>query len=111
MAVIPREVVVVTVVAAFAVGFVVLVVVRDQVVQRKAIVRRDEVDAGPRLATASIEDIAGARHARRQVANHAAIALPKCTRGVAKSIVPLGPARRKITDLITAGPDVPRFGD
>ncbi len=55
------------VVVIFPVGIVVLVVVRDQIVQRKAIVRGDKIDAGPRAAAALIVQIAGTKQARGKV--------------------------------------------
>ena len=44
-AAVPREVVVAAVAVAFAVGVVVLLVVRAQVVQREAVVRNHKIDA------------------------------------------------------------------
>ena len=51
-AAVPREVVRVAVAVVFAVRFVVLVVVGDEIVQREAVVRGDEIDARPGLAAA-----------------------------------------------------------
>ena len=45
-AAIPAKIFVVAVAIVFAVGFVVLLVVTDQIVQGKAVVRGDEIDAG-----------------------------------------------------------------
>ena len=49
-AVVVAVVVVVAVAVAFAVGLVVLFLVADQVVQREAVVRRDEIDAADTAA-------------------------------------------------------------
>ena len=53
-AVVAAVVVIVAVAIAFAVGLVVLVVVADQIAQRKTIVRGDEVDAVTRLTAAGL---------------------------------------------------------
>ena len=53
-------VVVVAVAVVFAVGLVVLVVVADEIVQREAVVRGDEVDAGVGLAAVVLVQIAAA---------------------------------------------------
>ena len=45
-AVIPGVIIVVAVAIVFAVGFVVFVVVADEIVERESVVRGDEVDAG-----------------------------------------------------------------
>ena len=45
------------VVVVLAIGLVVLVVVGDEVVQREAVVRGDEVDAGPGPAAAPVEEV------------------------------------------------------
>src|SRR6185436_5128541 len=65
-AVIPRAVVRVAVAVVLAVGLVVLVVVGDDVVQREAVVRGDEVDARPGLAAAVVEFRRRGAQARRE---------------------------------------------
>ena len=57
-AVIPRMVVGMAVAVVFAVRLVVLVVVGDEVVEVEAVMRGDEIDAGPRLAAALVEEVA-----------------------------------------------------
>ena len=56
-ATIPRAVVAAAVVVVLAVRLVVLVVVGDEVVEREAVMRGDEVNAGPGLAPLAIETI------------------------------------------------------
>ena len=53
--VIPRMVVGMAVVIVFAIRLIVLVVVGDEVVEVETVMRRDEIDAGPRLASALVE--------------------------------------------------------
>ena len=86
------------------VGLVVLLLVADQVAQREAVVRGDEVDARPGPAAAVVEDVARAGDARGQRRQLALVALPELPHGVAIAIVPLRPARREIAELIAAGP-------
>ena len=46
-----------------------------------------------------------------RLGNLTAVAAPEVPNGVAILAVPLGPANRKVADLISAGSDVPRLGD
>ena len=71
----------------------------------------DEVDARPRLAAAAVEQVARTRDAARELRQHAVVALPVGADRVAELVVPLGPARRELADLIAARADVPRLGD
>src|SRR5207237_7281981 len=54
-AVVPRTVVGIAVLVVLAVRLVVLVVIGDGIVQREAVMRGDEVDAGPWFAAAAVE--------------------------------------------------------
>src|SRR6266700_2746596 len=94
-----------------AIGLIVLVVIGDEVVQIEAVMRGDEIDAGPWLAAALVEEIAGAGDALGKIRQHAGIALPEAAHGIAELVVPFGPARRKLPDLIAAGADIPGLGD
>ena len=104
-------IVVVAVAIFFAVGFVVLVVVADEIVQGEAVVRGDEVDARVRAAAARLIKIGTARQAISDFADLSFVAFPKTADGVAIFAVPLRPENREIADLITAFADVPRLGD
>ena len=108
---IPRVVVGAPVAIVFVVRFVVLVVVRNEVVQRESVVRGDEVDARPRFSPAPVEEVRGCREALRDAGGLAFVAFPVRAHRVAELVVPLGPARRKLAHLISARPDVPRLGD
>ena len=96
---------------AFPVRFIVLVVVRNKVIERKAVVGRDEVHRGPRFTAALIEKVRRRRDAGREVGKFSVVALPERPDGIPKTVVPLGPSRRKASDLITAWPAIPRLGD
>ncbi|MCY1552278.1 hypothetical protein D9M68_886640 [compost metagenome] len=101
----------VAVAVAFAVGFVVLVVVRHQVVQGETVVRGDEVDArGGPLARPAVQ-VFRTGDALGHLADEPAVAFPEAAQPVAVLVVPLGPAEREVADLVAAVAQVPRFGD
>ena len=109
-AAIPRAIVGVAVVVVLAVRFVVPVVVRDEIVEREAIVRRHEIDARLRAAAVLVEDVGGAIQALRKRARRR-LAAPVIPYGVAILVVPFGPAGRELADLVAAGPAIPRLGN
>ncbi|KAF1030541.1 MAG: hypothetical protein GAK37_01254 [Pseudomonas sp.] len=110
-AVVPGQVVVAAVLVVFVVVFVVLVVVRHQVVQGETVVGGDEIHRAVGPAATLVEHLARGRQAPGEVGELAVVAFPECTHGVAKAVVPLGPARREPAHLITAGAAVPGLGD
>src|SRR5689334_20120756 len=63
-AAVPAIVVVSAVAVFFAVGLVVFVVVRHEIVEREAIMARDEVNAGVRTAATPFVEVAGTADAR-----------------------------------------------
>ena len=94
-----------------AVGFVVFLIVRNQVVQREAVVASDEVDAGVRPAAAPFIQIARPAEARGEFRNHATVPLPEPADRVAVAAIPFRPQRGEIADLIASLAEVPGFGD
>ena len=94
-----------------AVGFVMLVVVTDKVIERISVVRRNEVDARVRPAPIVLVKIGAAGQSIRHFADKTFVAAPKTAHGVAKFSVPFRKGRRKIADLITAVANVPWLGD
>ena len=104
-------IVVVAVVVVLAVGFVVFLVVADEIVQGEAIVRGDEIDARIRAAAAVLIQIGAAREPIGDLADAAFVAFPKTAHFVAIFAVPFRPEHRKIADLITAFAHVPRLCD
>ena len=97
---------------SFAVCLVVLLVVRDEVVQREAVVDRDEVDAVLRRLPARLIDVgAAARAVRPRAPSQAGIAFHEPANVVSIAAVPLGPAiAGKVPDLVQAR-GIPRFRD
>src|SRR6476661_132847 len=100
-----------TITVLLAVRFVVLVVVRNEIVQREAIVRGNEIDARPRFAATAVKEIARCSEARSELGHFAFVALPVRANRVAVLVVPFGPTGRKLSDLIASGTNVPRLCD
>ena len=80
---VPAQVVVVAVTVVLAIGLVVLVLVAHEVVQSKAVVTGDEVDARLRRALARLEDVAAARQARGERADLAGVTPPESPHRIA----------------------------
>ena len=95
----------------FAVGFIVFFVVADQIMQSKAVMRGDKINA--RIGQPAIVGVQIARSGKTkaEAADLSAVAFPKAPHGVAIGRVPFGPQNRKIADLIAAWAEVPRLGD
>ena len=108
---VPGAVVALAVVAALAVGVVVLLVVGHQVPHREAVVGGDEVDARDRAAAVVLVEVGRAGDARGELAERGRLAAPEVADDVAVAAVPLGPQRREAADLVTAVAEVPRLGD
>ena len=90
------DVFVVAVAVFLAVGHVVFFVVADQIVQRKAVVGGDEVDAGRRTAPAVAENIRRTGQPLGKRAQTAALPHPERAHVVAETAVPLGERLREI---------------
>ena len=110
-AAVPRIIIIVAVAVLFAIRVVVLVIVADQIVQRKTVVRGNEVDAGVGPTAAMLIQIRTAREAIGNFADLAFIAFPKTPDLISILPVPLRPEDRKIAHLIAAVPNVPRLRD
>src|SRR6185436_7911097 len=104
---VPGAIVRFAVLVVFAVGLVVFLVVRDEVSHRKPVVRRDEVDTRLRAAAVAVQ-IRAAGQARGKCPE-GSFAAPVVAYCIAVLAVPLTPGRRKLSELITAFADVPRF--
>jgi len=70
----------------------------------------DEIDAGVGIAAAYAIQIAGAGEPLRKLAYESAVAFPVGAHRIAVFVVPLGPAEREISHLITALAQVPGLG-
>ncbi len=110
-AAVPRPVVALAVVVVLAVGLVVLLVVGDEIAQREAVVRGDEVDAGVRPPAVVLVEVGAAGEAVGELAERPLLAAPVVAHRVAVLAVPLAPAHREVADLVAALADVPRLGD
>jgi hypothetical protein len=110
-AAVPRAVVALAVAVLFAVHLVVLLVVRDEIAEREAVVRGHEVHARDRPPRVGAVEIGAAGEAVREVPERGVGAAPVVAHGVAEAPVPLAPYRRKVPDLIAALAEIPRLGD
>jgi hypothetical protein len=88
----------------------VLLVVRDEVAQREAVVRGDEVDRRERLAPVVLVQVGRAGEALRELAD-VRLPAPEIAHRVAVLPVPLRPQHGEVADLVAARADVPRLGD
>ena len=108
---VPASVLVRSIAVAIAVFFIVLVVVGDEVVQRKAVVAGDEVDALLRLA---LFPAVNTRTAKQTIGRSPGLlvrATEEVAHVVAKPVVPLLPAvAHEVADLIESC-RIPCFGD
>ena len=112
-AAVPREVFVHAIAAVFAVGVVVLVVVRDEIPQRETIVACDEVERLVRQSAGMLVEVGTAANARCQSAGQALVAAPESADIIAITAIPFRPPAAglwKTADLIQAR-GVPRLGD
>src|ERR1700722_9607015 len=110
-AAVPAQVVIRTIPISFAVRFVVLTVVGNEVVEGKAVMAGNEVDAVDRQMAAALIDVGAPGDARCYRAHKSGIAFHKAPNIIAVPPVPFRPAiTRKVTDLVCAR-CVPGFSD
>ena len=105
------EAVVVAVAVAFAIGLVVLVAVGDEVVEREAVVRCDEVDAVVGLTAVVAIEVARAGQSRGEVAGLCVVAPPVAADVVAIAAVPLGPPQARERAHLVSPSRIPGLGD
>src|SRR4051794_9973775 len=89
------------------VGFVVLLVVGDEVIQIEAVMGGNEVDGCPGLSPPLVKEVTGSCDALRHLRYESGVTLPEPPHRVAKFVVPFRPSRGKLSDLISAGSYVP----
>src|SRR5215472_1367981 len=113
---IPAQIIVVAVPIAFAIGFVVFIVVRHQVIERKSIMGGDEIDAVDWQFAVGLEDVGTSCDDIGNSAKHgfsinvSPIALDKAANGVAVPPVPFCPTiPREVADLVEPG-GIPGLG-
>ena len=108
---VPRQIVGMAVAIVLAVRHIVLVVVADEIAQRVAVMRADEMDGRGWRATARLECLARSGHDTRDRRQLSGIPAPEGAHHIAEMVVPFGPAGRKAADAIAALAQVPRFRD
>src|SRR6185437_8337663 len=97
---VPAEITVVAVAIALAIGLVVLLVVRDEIGQREAVMGGDEIHARPGPPAAMRKDVRRAGEARGEIGDDALVALPEAAHRVTVLRVPFRPTRREATELV-----------
>ena len=108
---VPASVVVGTVAVVFAVRFVVLVIVRDEVVEGEAVVTRHEIDALLSLAFLMTVNCRATEQAVGKASHRILFAAKKAPNIVSKPPVPLLPTvADEAADLVEAG-RIPGLGD
>ena len=108
--IVPGIILVGSVAVVFAVGVVALLRIRNDIAQREAVMRRDEIDAARRAAT-RVEKILRPRNAGRKFGDADIVAAPEAPRAIAEAVVPLSERPRKLAELVASWADVPRLGD
>jgi len=99
------------VLVVLAVRLVVLLVVRDEVPQREAVVGGDEVDGGDGAPPRVLVEVGRAGEAGGELVERARLPAPEVAHGVPVLAVPLGPQRGEATHLVTPVAEVPGLGD
>src|SRR4051812_27220442 len=94
-----------------SIRFVVLVVVGNEIAEREAVVRSNEIHARVRPPRRALIQVGAAGEAIRELRERLVRAAPKIAHGVAILAVPLRPQWWEVADLVSTFADVPRLGD
>ena len=94
-----------------SVGFVVFLIVANEICEGEPVMGSDKIDAGVWSLTVMLLNILAPRQPICHLANLSLIAFPKTADGIAIFPIPFRPQDRKIPDLIPAFSHVPRFCD
>ena len=108
---VPGTVVVLAVTIALIVGFVVLLVIADEIVHGETIVRRDEVDRGDGLSAVLLIKIGGTHETTGELGQRGWLRAPEIAHTVTEMTVPFRPIRGESTHLISTGTQIPWFRD
>ncbi len=108
---VPGTIVTFAVPVAFAVGFVVFFVIAHQIVHGEAVVRGDEVHGCDRSAAVDLIQIGTAHEAAGEFRQGGRLRTPKVAHAIAIAAIPFGPAGWEAAHLISAGTQIPWFGD
>lgn len=96
---------------AFSIGVIVLVVVGDKVIERKAVMGGDEIHRSPRFPATLVEKVRRRRDSGREVRKFSIVALPERPHGIPETVVPLGPSGGEAADLIATRSAIPGLGN
>src|SRR5438552_8482629 len=91
------------------VGFVVFLIVANEIYESESVVRGDKINAGIRSLASVLIQIGTARQPIRHFSDLSFVASPKTAHDVAIFPVPFRPQDWKIPNLIPAFAHVPRF--
>src|SRR6266513_260212 len=104
-------IIVVAIMVLLPVGFVVFLIVANEICESESVMRGNKIDAGVRSLASVLIKIGAASQPIRHFADLPLVALPKTADGIAIFPVPFRPQDRKIPNLIPAFADIPRFRD
>src|SRR6266487_7026061 len=104
-------IIVIAIMVLLPVGFVMFLIVANEICESKSVVGGDKINAGVRPFAIVLIKIGAASQSICHFADLPLVALPKTAHGVAIFPVPFRPQNRKIPDLIPAFAHVPRFRD
>src|SRR5438874_9883195 len=93
------------------VGFVVFLIVANEICESESVVRGDKIDARVRSLASVLIQIGTASQPIRHLADLSFVAFPQTAHRITIFSVPFRPQDRKITDLIPVFPHVPWFRD
>lgn len=85
-----------------AVGFIMLMFIRDDIVQSESIMSGNEIDRGVRFAATMIENVGRARQTRGDFRQLPLIATPELPHRITIPLVPLGSSQRKAAAFVKA---------
>ena len=108
-AAVPAQVVAFAVAVFLEVCLVVFFVVADEIVEREAVVRGDEVDARGGLPAGPRIQVIASSETGRELGHRPAVAAPEPAHRISILPIPLGPQHREIADLIPALAEIPRL--
>src|SRR5689334_6599883 len=91
----------------FAVGLIVLVVVRNEIAQREAVMRRHEVDRRRWRPAGFAVHVRTAGKTRREIVHRTGLTAPEVAHRVAIPAVPLAPAAGEVANLVSAHRRIP----
>src|ERR1700761_4085536 len=98
-----------TILVVFFIGFIMFVIIRDQIIESKAIVGRNKIDAGGGIAVITFVEIGAACKPFGKFSEAVIGAAPVIAHDIAVLAIPFCPAGWKLTNLISSFPYIPGF--